>query len=124
MVFQQRSTDEWSETGGIVNPEDPRKLDLADAVALPGLYPFNDTINASEDNIRIQNDQSRIDMTPDGKFAIKNEASGKELIGVLKKHVEDLRDIIRVNTAIGPQPLVPSATLTVTINDLDSLKAE
>lgn len=124
LIIQQRSIDEWSDTGGIVNPEDPRKLDLNDAVAIPGLYPFSDTINASSDNVRIQNDQSRIDLTPGGKFAFSNDSAGKELIDILKTHVTNLRDVIKVNTLLGPQPLVPTATLTTTINDLDDLKGE
>lgn len=41
LVFAERSLDKWLSEGGIVAPDDPRKFDLTDAVAIPGLYPFN-----------------------------------------------------------------------------------
>lgn len=42
LVFEDRSIDKWLAEGGDVTPDDPRKHDLSDAVAVPGLYSFAD----------------------------------------------------------------------------------
>lgn len=36
LVFSERSLEYWKETGGVVNPGDPRKFHIADAFAIPG----------------------------------------------------------------------------------------
>jgi hypothetical protein len=41
LVVCERSITEWLLSGGLATPLDPRKLDLTDAVAIPGLIPFN-----------------------------------------------------------------------------------
>lgn len=41
LVFCDRSLDLWLEQGGMVNPKDPRRHDLTDAVAIPGLHPWS-----------------------------------------------------------------------------------
>lgn len=46
LVFIERSTDLWLTVGGQVNPDDPRKFDLSDGVALMGLFPFTETSTA------------------------------------------------------------------------------
>jgi hypothetical protein len=48
LLFIERSTDLWLTQGGQVNPDDPRKFDLSDAVAIMGLFPF--TVNSTADN--------------------------------------------------------------------------
>ena len=48
LVFCDRSMDRWKDRGGEVTPDDARKHALADAVALPGLYPFTD--DSPQDN--------------------------------------------------------------------------
>lgn len=47
LVFSQRSIDKWLSTRDTVsvNPEDFRKHDLSDAIALPGLFSFPRAIN-------------------------------------------------------------------------------
>lgn len=40
IVFIERSIDKWLNEGGNVTPDDFRKFDLSDAVAIPGLFPF------------------------------------------------------------------------------------
>ena len=46
LVFIERSTDLWKSVGGQVDPDDPRKFNLSDAVAIPGLFPFSETSEA------------------------------------------------------------------------------
>jgi hypothetical protein len=43
IVFCERSITEWLLQGGFATPNDPRKFDLSDAVAIMGLMPFNST---------------------------------------------------------------------------------
>ena len=39
LVFAERSLDEWIEKGGNkVSPEDPRRHDMSDAIAIPGCF--------------------------------------------------------------------------------------
>lgn len=40
LVFAERSMEKWLQRGGETEPGDPRKFDLTDAIALPGLKPF------------------------------------------------------------------------------------
>lgn len=42
LVFCQTSTDTWlfSETGGIVEPQDNHRFNITDAFAIPGVFPF------------------------------------------------------------------------------------
>ena len=40
LVFADRSIDRWLVQGGEVTPDDRRKHDLSDCVAIPGLVPF------------------------------------------------------------------------------------
>ena len=40
LVFADRSLDRWLAEGGEVTPDDRRKHDLSDCVAIPGLVPF------------------------------------------------------------------------------------
>ena len=40
LVICERSLDTWLTSGGIMDPLIPRKFDLSDAVAIPGLFPL------------------------------------------------------------------------------------
>jgi hypothetical protein len=40
LIFSDQSLDRWLTTGGIVDPEDPRRHHLSDAVAIPGCYEY------------------------------------------------------------------------------------
>lgn len=41
LVFSDRSLDKWLDQGGEVSPDDSRVHNLSDAVAYPGIRPFN-----------------------------------------------------------------------------------
>jgi len=38
LVFSERSLDEWISNGGTTTPDDPRRHDMSDAVAIPGCF--------------------------------------------------------------------------------------
>jgi len=73
--FSERSIDIWKSKGGDVDPLDPRKFDLSDAIAYPGLYPFTmPPEGATANDIVIKNDQSTIIIKPDGVMEITGSA--------------------------------------------------
>lgn len=41
LIFSQASLDKWRKSGGKVDPGDDSHHDLSDAIAIPGLRPFN-----------------------------------------------------------------------------------
>lgn len=40
IVCCERSIDQWLTSGGVVDPVNPRKFDVSDAFAIPGLFPL------------------------------------------------------------------------------------
>ena len=44
LLVSERSLDKWFLQGGIVDPDDTRKFNLSDAIAIPGINPLPDTI--------------------------------------------------------------------------------
>lgn len=82
LTFSQRSLDVWLNKGGIVDPGDPRKFSLADAIAYPGVYPITEPLTEpSSENLIIRNDQSKIVLKPDGTI---------ELVGSAIKALSDM----------------------------------
>ena len=72
LIFSQRSLDQWLPTGGIVTPLDPRKFDLSDAIAIPGLRPFNETWQATSNNeFLIEFKGSQIKVLSNGDIILK-----------------------------------------------------
>lgn len=79
LIFCQRSLDEWHNKDGELTPEDSRKFDINDAIAIPGLYrrttglePINDAIllknntnivSIGETITQIQNGVNKIEIT-------------------------------------------------------------
>lgn len=121
LVFSERSLDRWLVSGGQVDPADPRKHHLTDAVAVPGLYPFSKPVTASSDALRLRNDKSEIDLKPDGKMSMKNLTSGDELI-TLVHQMADLLSTTTVNTIFGPMKLNDFAQFAVIKGKLENLK--
>lgn len=92
LVFSARSLDNWKESGGIVSPEDPRKFDLSDAIAIVGLYPFSEVspaLNNEDVLLTYKNSSITIKVTGDvvvntsNTVAIGNETT--ELLDVLSQ---------------------------------------
>lgn len=47
LVFSDRSLDRWLAMGGEVDPQDPRRHTLSDAVAIPGLRSFKEAVGGA-----------------------------------------------------------------------------
>ena len=109
LIFCQRSLDLWLSVGGQVTPNDPRKFDISDAIAIPGLQPF--TGNFSNNNgtdFQISFGGSSITIDPSGAIQIKTDST--VAIGTstneLLKIVSDLLQFLSTSltTAVG-QPI-------------------
>lgn len=132
LIFAQRSMDAWISSGGIVDPKDPRKHGISDAVAYPGLY--DKTKPASADKIQIEfkkdgsitqkNEKGNFSLDKDGGFKFENEGGnfgfskeGKfstlgnsaslDFFTQLLLVIDKLVETTTVATSIGPQPFIP-----------------
>ena len=71
LVFADRSLDRWLVQGGEVTPDDRRKHDLSDAIAIPGLYSFADpSPQDNNDDVLLQYAGSSLRMKADGDIEI------------------------------------------------------
>jgi hypothetical protein len=131
LVFTERSIDGWLTSGGIIDPQDPRKHALSDAVFYPGLNPSNNPIksSANEKSLEIKLKNSYIEITDDGKFKITN--GNEELIDlivqVMGKMVDEMNEQGTndfTNTMFGPQQPINFANYTSLKNDYDALKTK
>lgn len=125
LQFSQRSVDLWKQAGGkSVDPDDPRKFHISDAVCYPGCYPLTEPdAAASSTDLVILCGNAKINVQPGGKFTIKNKSTGKELFAILDSILTHLI-AAQVVTAIGPKPFMPNTILALTQDqiDLESLK--
>lgn len=77
LIFAERAIGRWLRSGGSVDPIDPRRHDLSDAVALPGLYPFAEgTTITDPDATEIKYNDASIVIDKGGKITVDN-GSGK-----------------------------------------------
>lgn len=120
IIFSERAMDLFSNLGGVQDPKDPRKHHITDAIVIPGVYPFNSPADVSSSALRIQNDQSRIDLFADGKFAIK-KVGGDELLDLVSQICDKLTQSL-VSTLLGPQPLLNAADFAAIKAKIDAIK--
>lgn len=127
LLFIERSTDLWKSVGGNVAPNDPRKFDLSDAVAIMGLFPFTEnSLAENNSDVLLTYKSSNIRIKESGDIQI--ETAGKVAIGNTSTEVLDIVSKIlgilttSVTTAVGNpifQGTVPTyATLKASIDAL------
>jgi len=84
--FMERSIDNYlSGTGEDTDPDEFRRHDLSDAVAIPGFYPFKKSIkDISSDNTVIGYDNGGIQLhlTPNGTMEVKLGGSSNEAVAL------------------------------------------
>lgn len=139
LIFSERSLDKWLNSGKldsrIVNPEDPRKFSLSDAIAIPILKPIETGKKADPDNVFIEHYGNTLTISPKGNFTYTNEAGGRlnldetgrysignkneELLSILSELIELILAAV-TNTMIGPQPFVNLADFAALKSRLDS----
>jgi len=112
LVFSQRSLDTWLSKGGDTGPGDPRKFDLSDAIAIPGLFPFSETGDAVDNtNCRLTFKGGTLKIDNTGKIAFGN--TSQELLDLFDQLIDALV-ITTTATALGPQLLSKSIDTTFT----------
>lgn len=106
LIFNERSIDKWSTLGGTVDPEDPRKFHLSDAVFFPGpnSTPKAMKSKAKQTSIEIKNQKAWIEIMPNGKFKITDGSD--EVLLIIKDFLESVNAAF-TETLLGPMPLVP-----------------
>lgn len=118
LLISERSLDVWKAKGGVVDPNDPRKFNLTDAVFFPGGYPKSKPSGrATADKLRITNGDSEIEMTEGAKLKI-GKKDGDELLDLMSQLIQKLIDA-KTNTAIGPMGF-----WAATVGDLNTLKGK
>jgi hypothetical protein len=130
LAFCSRSIDEWLTSGSADNePTDLRRFDLTDAVAIPGIRSFRNSLDGTEDNALVLQHESgiKIRVLDNGRITIEN-SSGELLeqisagLGELATLCTDLGSSVTA-TAGGPQPLSNAALFIATGQRVNVLKS-
>lgn len=132
LVFMERSIDLWLSVGGQVTPTDPRKFDLSDAVAIPGLMPFTQPYEGNNADFTIEYAGSSVTIHQDGAIEIKTSSTvaiGNSTTELLQKISDALSAIAAITVTVPPgtEPPLPfpidnsSAFLSIQA-DIDALK--
>lgn len=135
LIFCQRSLDLWLSVGGQVTPNDPRKFDISDAIAIPGLQPFTgDFSGTSSTDFEITFGGSKISISPTGAIQIKTASTvaiGNEVVELLQQISDTLAGIAAITTTVTvpsvpfdptPFPIDNAATFTAIQSQVDSIK--
>lgn len=121
LLFIERSTDLWKSVGGVVAPDDPRKFDLSDAVAIMGLMPFSEnSLSENNEDVLLTYKNSNIRIKSSGEIQI--ETAGKIAIGNQTTEVLDL--LSRWLNVLGTQePQLTQQTQYLSFkSEIDALK--
>lgn len=131
LIFNQRSIDGWIVSGGEIDPLEPRRFSLSDAVFYPGLYPNNKPMksSAAQDSIELKLKDSYLEILANGKFKITN--STEELfdlmVQILGKMVSEMTEQGEkdfTNTIFGPQQPINFAKYVTLKADYEALKTK
>lgn len=97
LVFSERSLDEYLFLGGEQTPQDPRAFDLSDAIAIPGLFPFEQgNLPSNNDDVQIAYKSTSITIKANGDI----EIGGSGLQSLMTKAAMDL-----FNLHVHPDPV-------------------
>ncbi|KAB8035847.1 hypothetical protein GCL60_16590 [Silvanigrella paludirubra] len=76
LIFLERSIDNYTQTGGLVESDSNYKHELSDCVALAGFYPFSQPmLGVNKKALQIVNSLSEIKLTDDGKIYLSNRGA-------------------------------------------------
>jgi len=133
LIFCERSIDLWKSVGGQVTPDDPRKFALSDAIAIPGLMPFNSDFsknNGTDFSISFEDSEIRIKENGDIQIKTSNKiAIGNQAIELLQEISDTLAAISAITITVPPGtnppvafPINNIATFTAIKSQIDSIK--
>lgn len=122
LLFTERAMERWLSSGGEAVPGDPRKFDLSDAIAIPGLVPFTEgSLSENNEDVLLVHNDAKLKIDASGKLALGN--SQAELLDIVDQLLQLLIDS-RTATSIGLQPLTVVPQITQLRNTLNSIKGE
>lgn len=113
LLFTERAIERWKSTGSASEPGDPRRFDLSDAVAIPGLFSeAQDALSSSDSALEIHNSGQTITIKKNGDL----EIGGSNLKALVNEAFLTAYDT-HTHTSGGSgspttPPLVPSNPLT------------
>jgi hypothetical protein len=128
-VFSERSLDTWAQTGGMVDPADPRRHDLSDAVFIPGLYAKAAPLSGAAADMVLHNGAAEITVKKPGKFKFA-KVGGDEVLALLVQITDKLSTLSdtlskdTTNTIFGPMKLNSFSQYTTLKTDIDELKTK
>lgn len=131
LVFSERSLDLWKTQGGVVTPDDFRKFDFSDAIAIMGVNPFNVPSKADNDkDFLLQYKGSKIRIKDTGAVVIETASTIAigtqitELLEVVSQILSYISNPIGVAVPSVPftGPLADAATAAALKVQLDAIK--
>lgn len=118
LVFAERAIDNWLSLGGEQPPGDPRKYDLSDAIAIPGLFPFNVPGKGSSSKVLLEcNNAAKLSLSKDSKVALG--AGTVEVLDIISQMLQAISVATTVSTS---DSLTCSAALVALKVQIDSIK--
>lgn len=122
LVVSDRSIDEFMSTGSRDNtPQDTRRFDWTDAVALPMPPAPTPIADLDAENMHVGNASARLRFTPAGKISI--EAGGEELIALVKELLGICQGAVTGLGVLAFNDPASIAALTALDVKLDAMKA-
>ena len=116
LVFAERSIDKWLSKGGVVTPDDPRRFDLSDAIAIVGLNSFNETSQVDNNSdVTLQNGAAKLKLQTGGKVALGN--STNELLALIEGLIDQIKAITIVVVGAAGTVSDPSKLLLDIVKD-------
>lgn len=86
LIFSERCLDEYLFLGGEQTPQDPRTFDLSDAIAIPGLFPFEQgKLPNNNEDVKITYKNTSITIKANGDI----EIGGSSLQSLMTKAAMD-----------------------------------
>lgn len=101
LLFSERSIDIWKDRGGSISPEDPRKFDITDAIAIPGVFHIGGGVTTKPTSLVVKYKNFEIEITESGKLRVTNGSD--DVVDIINDTIDELTKMT-VNTMLGPQP--------------------
>jgi hypothetical protein len=114
IVISERSMDEWLSLGKICTPNDPRKFDLSDGIAIPGLFAFTETSSISNNTgFQIHFKDQTIEIDANGLIQVGSNPSQYLMTSAYKTALElyltAIRTFISACAASATDPVLAAA---------------
>lgn len=115
IIFSERSMERYlSSAIEDVEPQDPRKFSLSDAICIPGLFPFGNVGKAGSSNsaMEIINDGGNIELNGNNKSFVTYTELDSALTGLKNQ----LNAHVHTSAAPGSPTSVPTVPMTLDIS--------